>query len=67
LRKTFELVAETGPAPDDFDGLFSRLAVDPEDALDGVRDLANMPSDSEPPQVLEDLSAVRARQRVSLS
>jgi hypothetical protein len=47
--------------------LFSRLAVDPEDALDGVRDLANMPSDSEPPQVLEDLSAVRARQRVSLS
>jgi uncharacterized protein YbjT (DUF2867 family) len=67
LRKTFELVAETGPAPDDFDGLFSRLAADPEDALDGVRDLANMPSDSEPPQVLEDLSAVRARQRVSLA
>lgn len=67
LRKTFELVAETGPAPDDFDGLFSQLADDPEDALDGVRDLANMPSESEPPQVLDDLSAARARQRVSLS
>jgi uncharacterized protein YbjT (DUF2867 family) len=65
LRKTFELVAETGSPQDDLDGLFSQLAADRQDALDGVRDMANMPSDKEPQQVREDLSAVRARQPVA--
>ena len=65
LRKTFELVAETGPAPDDFDALFARLDGDPEGALDGVRDLANMPPDDEPQRVRNDLNAVRAHQSVA--
>ena len=67
LRKTFELVAETGPAPDDFDALFARLDGDPEGALDGVRDLANMPSDEEPQRVRNDLNATGARQSVAES
>jgi uncharacterized protein YbjT (DUF2867 family) len=64
-RKTFELVSETGPAPDDFDALFAGLDADPEGALDGVRDLANMPPDEEPQGVRNDLNAVRVRQRVA--
>src|SRR5208282_4163262 len=34
-RKTFELVAATGSAPEDFDQLFAPLAADPPGALDG--------------------------------
>jgi uncharacterized protein YbjT (DUF2867 family) len=64
-RKTFELVAEAGPAPDDFDARFDRLDADREGALDGVRDLANMPPDEEPQRVRNDLNAVRARQPVA--
>jgi uncharacterized protein YbjT (DUF2867 family) len=59
LRKTFEVVAETGPAPDDLDALFASLDADPEGGLDGVRDMANMPSDEEPQRVRDDLNAVR--------
>ena len=59
LRKTFEVVAETGSAPDDFDALFASLDADPEGALDGVRDMANMPSDEEPQRLRDDLNAVR--------
>jgi len=62
LRKTFELVAETGPAPEDFDALFASLDADPEGAIDGVRDMANMPLDDEPQRVRDDLSALGARQ-----
>ena len=36
LRKTFELIATTGPAADDFDALFAPLDADPPGALDGV-------------------------------
>lgn len=61
-RKTFELVAEAGPAPDGFDALFAALDADPEGALDGVRDLANMPPDEEPQRVRNDLNAVRTHQ-----
>jgi uncharacterized protein YbjT (DUF2867 family) len=64
-RKTFELVAEAGPAPDDFNALFDRLDADPEGTLDGVRDIANMPPDEEPQRVRNDLNAVRARQSVA--
>ena len=64
-RKTFELVVEAGPAPDDFDALFAGLDADREGALDGARDLANMPPDEEPQRVRNDLNAVRARQSVA--
>jgi uncharacterized protein YbjT (DUF2867 family) len=64
-RKTFELVAESGPAPDDLDALFGRLDADPEGGLDGVRDLPNMPPDEEPQRVKNDLKAVLARQPVA--
>jgi uncharacterized protein YbjT (DUF2867 family) len=55
LRKTFELIATTGPAPDDFDALFAPLAADPQGALDGVHDMANMPLEDEPKPVRDDL------------
>ncbi len=59
IRKTFELVATTGPAPDDFDALFAPLVPDPPDALDGIQDLANMPIMDEPQRVRDDLDAVQ--------
>jgi len=62
LRKTFELVATTGPAPDDCDALFALLDADPHGALDGVHDMANMPLDDEPQRVRDDLEAELARQ-----
>jgi uncharacterized protein YbjT (DUF2867 family) len=51
IRKTFELVAERGPAPEDFDALFAPLQADLPGSLDGVRDVANMPLTDEPQQV----------------
>ena len=67
LRKTFELVAKTGPAPDDFDALFAPLDADPDGALDGVHDMANMPSDEEPQRVRNDLNAVRGHRPTAAS
>ena len=60
LRKTFELIATTGPAPVDFDSLFGSLDADPQDALDGVRDAVNQPLEDEPDRVRRDLDAVLA-------
>jgi uncharacterized protein YbjT (DUF2867 family) len=57
VRRTFELVAVAGPAPDDFDALFAAVDEDPRDALDGVRDTANMPVEDEPQRVRDDLDA----------
>jgi uncharacterized protein YbjT (DUF2867 family) len=65
VRKTFELVAETGPASDDYEALFAPLEVDLDGALDGVRDSANMPLDAEPPRVRGELNAVLALQSAS--
>jgi uncharacterized protein YbjT (DUF2867 family) len=59
--KTFELVAATGPAPEDFDALFAPLEADPPGAFDGVRDTANMPLNEEPERVRDDLQAVARR------
>ncbi|HYK92062.1 MAG TPA: SDR family oxidoreductase [Acidobacteriota bacterium] len=67
LRKTFELIATTGPAPDDFDALFAPLAADPQGALDGVHDMANMPLEDEPQQVRDDLDAVLTHRSASAS
>lgn len=56
--KTFELVAEKGPAQADLDALFGALDRDKQGALDAVRDIANMPLDQEPQRVRDDLEAV---------
>jgi len=61
LRKTFELVAATGPASHDFDALFAALEADPAGALDGVRDADNMPADGEPQGVRDDLNTALRR------
>jgi uncharacterized protein YbjT (DUF2867 family) len=54
-RKTFELVAERGPATTDFDALFTALVADAAGALDAMRDAQNMPIADEPARVREDL------------
>jgi hypothetical protein len=60
LRTTFELVAMKGSAPEDFDALFAGLDADPQGALDGVRDMANMPVQDEPRRVRDDLDVFLA-------
>ncbi|SMF89971.1 Uncharacterized conserved protein YbjT, contains NAD(P)-binding and DUF2867 domains [Azospirillum oryzae] len=55
LRKTFELVSETGLEPADVEALFAGLDADPVDALDGVHDARNMPLAAEPQPVQMDL------------
>ncbi|MFF8195077.1 SDR family oxidoreductase [Streptomyces bobili] len=60
VGKTFELVAETGPAPSDMSPLFASLDQDAPAALDAARDEANMPLEREPQRVRDDLDAVRA-------
>lgn len=55
-HKTFELVAERGPAQEDFDGLFAALDVDTPGELDAVHDTPNMPLAHEPERVRDDLS-----------
>ncbi len=65
LRKTFELVATTGPAPDDFEALFAALEADGQGTLDGVHDMANQPIGEEPDRVRRDLEAVLANRRGS--
>lgn len=57
-RKTLELVAETGSAPADLEPLFTSLKPDPQDALDAVLDLDNMPLEQEPDRVKRDLDAL---------
>lgn len=59
-RKTFELVAEKGPAPLDLDPLFAALEPDPRGALDGVRDTENQPLEQEPVEVRQELNAISA-------
>jgi uncharacterized protein YbjT (DUF2867 family) len=61
-RKTFELVAERGPATEDFDALFAALDADTAGELDAVRDAPNMPLPQEPERVREDLRQVIARE-----
>ena len=62
-HKTFELVATTGPAPDDLAALFAAVDVDPPGAIDGVHDTAKMPLGGEPPRVLNDLRSVQPDRR----
>lgn len=58
VGKTFELVAEPGPAPQDLTPLFAALKADRPGALDAVLDVANMPLDNEPAAVRDDLSTL---------
>jgi uncharacterized protein YbjT (DUF2867 family) len=60
-RKTFELVADKGPPQSDLEPLFAALTPDPGAALDGVLDIANMPLESEPPRVRDDLKVFHDR------
>ena len=55
----------TGPEPEDLDALLAALQADPPGALDGVRDMPNMPTADEPPHVRQALRAVCERQRRS--
>jgi uncharacterized protein YbjT (DUF2867 family) len=58
--KTFELVAERGPAPEDFDALFASLEADTPGALDAIRDAPNMPLAQEPERVREAMRRLTA-------
>jgi uncharacterized protein YbjT (DUF2867 family) len=60
-RKTFELVAEHGPAQTDLEALFAALEADPLGALDAIRDRDNQPLSDEPTAVREDLTRISAR------
>ncbi len=58
LRKTFELVAEHGPAQLDLKPLFAALDADMPGSIDGVRDTANLPLAEEPAAIREDLQSI---------
>lgn len=60
-RKTFELIATEGPAPQDLEPLFAELESDRENSLDAVNDEGNQPLEQEPKRVRDDLDAVIAR------
>lgn len=59
LRKTFELVAEAGPAAASFGPMLGALEADKEGAVDGALDQPNMDLSSEPQRVLADIDMVR--------
>jgi len=56
-RKTFELIADAGPATADLEPLFSALRPDAAGSLDGVEDVDNMPLADEPASVQAEISA----------
>jgi len=58
-RKTFELVATKGPAPEDLNPLFAALYPDSNNSLDGVHDSPNQPLQDEPQRVKDDLNAAK--------
>lgn len=55
VRKTFELVAESGFATMNLEPLFAKLPADGDSSLDGMGDADNMPLADEPEQVRQDL------------
>jgi hypothetical protein len=56
VSRTFELFAEAGPTPTDWDALFTGLAPDAAGGLDGVADPDTLPSlDDEPAPVPADI------------
>jgi uncharacterized protein YbjT (DUF2867 family) len=61
LRKTFELHAVRGPEQPDYDTVFGPLDADRPGDLDGAHDKGNMPFEDEPPQIRNELEAVRSK------
>lgn len=59
-RKTFELVAETGPEQDDLTGTFAALRADAAGALDGAADMNIVGVDDEPALFRDDLTRIAA-------
>lgn len=55
-HKTFELVADTGPAQDDLAAVFAALTSDND--IDGVLDADNMPMSDEPARFRDDFDAL---------
>lgn len=60
-HKTFELVAEKGPAQTNLEPLFAALPADPAGQVEGINDRDNLPLSAEPKSVLRDLDAIRAQ------
>jgi hypothetical protein len=58
VRKTFELIAERGPATEDFDAAFAPLQAD-SPGLDGAYDVKNMPLTDEPQRIQDDLREIQ--------
>lgn len=64
VGRTFELFAESGDAPSDWDGLFGALQPDTAGALDASHDPDGVPPlDAEPHEVAQDVEALRARRQ----
>ena len=62
LGRTFELFAEPGPAPTDWDGLFAGLRPDPAGSLDAVADPESLPAVAdEPAPVPADFARLASR------
>ncbi|PJM76378.1 SDR family oxidoreductase [Bifidobacterium simiarum] len=61
--KTFELVAEHGPAPCDLTPMFAALEADSPGSVDGVHDEGNFPAECQPRRVREDLARIAAISR----
>ncbi|MFP3926522.1 SDR family oxidoreductase [Pseudomonas sp. W5-36] len=59
--KTFELVANRGPAQTDLDPLFSALPADPAGSTDAIGDRDNLASEQEPDSVKRDLEALKGK------
>ena len=59
--KTFELIAEDGPAQAQLDRLFEAVQRDTVGALDAVLDPGNMELADEPPSVIDDLQLISGR------
>lgn len=65
LRKTLELHSKKGPEQKNYDEVFAPLDADPVGSVDAAHDLANMPLNQEPQNILKDLEAVQARARAA--
>ncbi|MGW4506826.1 SDR family oxidoreductase [Streptomyces sp. NPDC004436] len=59
LGKTFEVFSGPGRTTKDFTPLFAAAQPDAAGALDAVKDTANLPLDTEPPRVKDDLAHTR--------
>lgn len=59
--KTFELVANRGPAQTDLAPLFSALPVDPAGSTDAIGDRDNLPPAQEPDSVKRDLEILKGK------